>query len=268
VRGDTQYACAYGTLQTVAQDKARIKALIAAADKHAVERAEKGLDAQVDFVALNSTMEHLYDITVETYKASAAGSSPMSYLLRDAENDRCGTVYAGLAEYKIGYYGDWTPTAKMPMGAYYLLDADCGAAVALLRMHGVEVSRLESDKAIAAGGFQWFKADRRAQSTTANVYEGHLRNNFVGAWQDTTSAQTFPAGTYVVSTAQPLGALAALLLEPASVDGAVTWNYFDGQLAAGVAGTVRASYSFTTTDAGSPTYAIPIFKVASYSSLS
>ena len=38
---------------------------------------------------------------------------------------------------------------------------------------------------------------------------------------------TLPAGSFVVSTAQPHGSLAALLLEPKSVDGLVSWNYLD-----------------------------------------
>jgi hypothetical protein len=38
---------------------------------------------------------------------------------------------------------------------------------------------------------------------------------------------------YRVGTAQPLGILAAYLLEPASEDGVVTWNLLDAELAAG-----------------------------------
>ena len=43
----------------------------------------------------------------------------------------------------------------------------------------------------------------------------------------------FPAGTLVIRTAQPLGRLAALLLEPESEDGFVAWNFFDEHLKAG-----------------------------------
>lgn len=41
------------------------------------------------------------------------------------------------------------------------------------------------------------------------------------------------AGSYLVSTAQPLGVLAVYLLEPESDDGLVTWNVFDRVLAIG-----------------------------------
>src|SRR2546429_3884087 len=39
-----------------------------------------------------------------------------------------------------------------------------------------------------------------------------------------------PAGTIVVKTAQPLGSLAACLLEPQSEDGLATWKFFDSVL--------------------------------------
>ena len=152
------------------------------------------------------------------------------------------------------------------MGAYYLLDADCAEAVALLQKHGIKVDKLAAPLTIAAGDFQWFKATRRAQSATGSVYEGHLRNNFVGEWQTATAAQIFPAGAYVVTTSQTLGALAALLLEPAAVDGAITWNFFDTRLDA-AAGTVRANYPSVTTDTGSPTYYLPVFKVTAFDTI-
>jgi len=42
-----------------------------------------------------------------------------------------------------------------------------------------------------------------------------------------------PAGTIVVRSAQPLGTLAAFLLEPECEDGLGAWNFFDDGLAAG-----------------------------------
>ena len=44
---------------------------------------------------------------------------------------------------------------------------------------------------------------------------------------------TFPTGSVIVRTAQPLGTLAAYLLEPESEDGLVTWNFLDAYLGVG-----------------------------------
>ena len=40
-------------------------------------------------------------------------------------------------------------------------------------------------------------------------------------------ARRIEAGTVLVRTGQPLGTLAAYLLEPQSADGLATWNFFD-----------------------------------------
>jgi len=48
-----------------------------------------------------------------------------------------------------------------------------------------------------------------------------------------------PAGTPVVRLAQPLGLLAAYLLEPESDDGLTNWNFFDPWLEVGKPAPVR-----------------------------
>jgi len=46
-------------------------------------------------------------------------------------------------------------------------------------------------------------------------------------------SMTFPVGTIIVRTAQPLGRLVCYLLEAESDDGLVDWNFFDPYLEAG-----------------------------------
>ena len=61
-------------------------------------------------------------------------------------------------------------------------------------------------------------------------YEGHTRRLLTsGDWVE--SEKTIPAGTYVVTTSQRNGMLAAVLLEPESNDGLASWNYFDTGIA-------------------------------------
>ena len=45
--------------------------------------------------------------------------------------------------------------------------------------------------------------------------------------------QSLPSSSFVVSTAQPRGALIVYLLEPESDDGFATWNFFDRHLQKG-----------------------------------
>jgi hypothetical protein len=63
-------------------------------------------------------------------------------------------------------------------------------------------------------------------------FEGHRTVVLEGRWAQGATEQT-SADWYVVRTGQPLGLLAAYLLEPASEDGVVTWNLLDPELATG-----------------------------------
>jgi hypothetical protein len=69
--------------------------------------------------------------------------------------------------------------------------------------------------------------------------------------------QQFPAGTYVVPTAQYLGRLAAHMLEPESSDNVVYWNTMDAWIprpGAAPGGRVAAG-------AGAAEPVVPIYKV-------
>jgi hypothetical protein len=45
--------------------------------------------------------------------------------------------------------------------------------------------------------------------------------------------QSLPSGSFIVSTAQPRGALIVYLLEPESDDSFATWNFFDRNMQKG-----------------------------------
>ena len=57
--------------------------------------------------------------------------------------------------------------------------------------------------------------------------------------QYTAEKATLPAGTRIVRLAQPLGLLAAYLLEPESDDGLTDWNFMDPWLEVGKPAPVR-----------------------------
>lgn len=63
----------------------------------------------------------------------------------------------------------------------------------------------------------------------AQNFEGHAMRKIEGTWESAADA-TVPRGALEVSTNQPLGRLAFYLLEPASDDGLVAWNFLDDQL--------------------------------------
>ena len=65
------------------------------------------------------------------------------------------------------------------------------------------------------------------------MFQGNARLLFQVGVDRGTERRTVPAGTVIVPVDQPLGLLAAYLLEPESEDGLVTWEQFGDRVAVG-----------------------------------
>ncbi|GAC1656457.1 MAG: M14 family metallopeptidase [Gemmatimonadaceae bacterium] len=95
----------------------------------------------------------------------------------------------------------------------------------LLQLHGVHVERTGTPEAASV---EEFLID--SVIVAAAPFQGHRTVRLEGRWRE--SQRALPPGTYIVPP-QPLGALAAYLLEPESDDGLATWNVFDRVLMPG-----------------------------------
>jgi hypothetical protein len=111
--------------------------------------------------------------------------------------------------------------------AAYLVPARLRTVVDLLRRQGVEVDSLTQPW---RGPAQAFAVE---SLTVGPLFEGHRTVQAEGQWSGETRDTSIEAGWYLVPLGQPLGVLAAYLLEPASEDGVVTWNLLDRELAPG-----------------------------------
>jgi hypothetical protein len=114
---------------------------------------------------------------------------------------------------------------RLPPAAYVIAPQDT-AVVALLRLHGIRVDR--SDSAWIARG-ESYTIDSIV--TSPRTFQGHHEVRLKGSWQR--ALQALVPKSFIVSTAQPRGALAVYLLEPESDDGFTTWNLFDQDLKKG-----------------------------------
>jgi hypothetical protein len=113
----------------------------------------------------------------------------------------------------------FTPTLTRPAPWGYAIAASDTAAVTLIRLHGIEVSRLTAEWRGDAG--PQFVIDSTV--IAAQAFEGHRLVRVVGRWEPGHPV-ALAIGTIVVRTAQPLGVLAMYLLEPESDDGLVAWD--------------------------------------------
>ena len=117
----------------------------------------------------------------------------------------------------IPVYDRFDPTRWVTLPTAYALDAADTAAVRLLRLHGVRVDSLDAAEPAA---IEAFYAD--SVIVAPRPFQGHHEVRLEGQWRR--ERRTLRAGGFLVSTAQPLGVLAAYLLEPESDDGFVTWG--------------------------------------------
>ena len=106
-----------------------------------------------------------------------------------------------------------------PLPAGYFVPAAAAEVAALLRLHGIQVQRLETDwtdtvETVAAGQLTWAAREFQGRHLLA-VTATYAR-----------APRTLPAGTWFVSTAQPLGRLVFALLEPEGW-GLARWGLLD-----------------------------------------
>jgi len=123
-------------------------------------------------------------------------------------------------KYTLPYYCDFIPKKTIAYPHAYLMAKSDPAIITKLQQHGITVEKLTTAVRLEVESFLIHNikgADR--------IYQGHRKNSVSGEYQ--TANMDFPAGTIVVSTAQPLGRLVSYMLEAECDDGLLAWNFFD-----------------------------------------
>jgi len=131
-------------------------------------------------------------------------------------------------------YAMFAPTRTVPMARVYVLpnDASFHPVIDKIRQHGISIEELTAPLTTEVSSFV-VEAINKSQKP----FQGHNEVKLKG--HDVSEKATLPAGTRVVRLAQPLGLLAAYLLEPESDDGLTNWNFMDPWLEAGKPAPVR-----------------------------
>ena len=198
--------------QTRADELAR---LAADADQRTVQR---GLaPKETDTFGLDIEVKELPEkVTVRGYEVEVTPreGSPFPEMKR---TDRKKT-------YVLPYYADFVPKRTVRLPYAYLIPVFEEEVLAKLRGHGLAVERLAEPATLEVEAFRLKEvkgADR--------LYQGHRTNQVKGEYA--VEKREFPKGTLIVRMAQPLGNLAAYLLEPESDDGLLVWNVFDKYIA-------------------------------------
>lgn len=123
-------------------------------------------------------------------------------------------------EYEVEILDKWEPTLSVDRPYAYLVPASQEKVIENLKRHGIEVHELREDIHLDITAYTLDEISRADRA-----FQGHAM-----VTADATPTQDnrrIEAGTIIVPTAQPLGALAAYMLEPEADDGLVAWNFFD-----------------------------------------
>lgn len=129
-------------------------------------------------------------------------------------------------DYEVQLFDRVEPTLSVTRPYAYLFPSSYAKAVETLQRHGIAFEELREDIELDLEVYRVDKIEKAKQpfqKHTLEMLEVTARPE----------ARRLPAGTILVKTAQPLGALAAFILEPQSDDGLATWNFFDEGLAEG-----------------------------------
>ncbi|MFK7765718.1 MAG: DPP IV N-terminal domain-containing protein [Mariniblastus sp.] len=129
-------------------------------------------------------------------------------------------------DYMCEFVGKYESTQSTSMPFAYLVPAEHARIVDRLLMHGVAVETLTADLKTEVEFDTIKKLSRNERA--------FQRHRMVRVEADRATGQReFPAETYVIRTAQPLGRWISYMLESESDDGFAFWNFLDAALEEG-----------------------------------
>jgi hypothetical protein len=207
------YYLIHSLLDYASGHNSEIKNILSETDKKTIARGEN--PAVTDSFAIDYNVRPLPEkVTIKTYVAELVNETNgwKNYHRTEKQQD-----------VTVPYYIDYYPVKNVRFPFAYLITIKDPAIIEVLKIHGIKFEKLIADSRIDVQRF-----DITELKGSAKINQGHYTNTIEGKYVN--GPVDFPAGTIIVRTAQPLGDLAAYLLEPQSNDGLLFWNFLDRYL--------------------------------------
>ncbi len=106
----------------------------------------------------------------------------------------------------------------------YWIPAACDEVIERLKLHGITMTTLKEPKEVTVEMYRITHHVFEDDNHAVQPFEGRMQ--VTGTTTSETKKQLFAKGAVYVSTDQPLGELAMLLLEPSSKDSYFSWGFF------------------------------------------
>jgi len=207
----------YGLLNSIADfatgHASEIKELIRKSDQKTIARGLNPLP--VDSFPIQYIGKLIQEkVTIKTYEVDVITNADGRETYK--KSDRKKTVH-------VPYTARYEASLSVKFPFAYLVNISDPLAINLLRKHGIQVGKLSKAQTFEVEAFKLtdLKPDSR-------LNQGHFNQTASGVWVK--EQMEFKSGTFVIRTSQPLGNLAAYLLEPQSNDGLLKWNFLDRYL--------------------------------------
>jgi len=212
-RVEGSYRLLRSILEYASFHKAEIKQLLTEAD---IKTINKGIEPTItdSFAIEYKGVPTPEKITIKAYEADTIPG--VKGYWRYKQSDRKRTV-------TIPYIADYYSIRGVKFPYVYILSVSIPEVIEVLKTHGIQLELTDEDITLEV---ERFKIKEIKPSERLN--QGHYTNSIKGEF--VTETKEFPAGTYVIRTAQPLGNLVSYLLEPQADDSLFKWNYFDRYL--------------------------------------
>lgn len=127
---------------------------------------------------------------------------------------------------KIPEYFVAKPTVLVERPSAYVIPQAWSDVVERIALHGIDVQQISEPLTTIAEVYRLPGAAIATPSDwTPNPFEGHVRID-PGEPVKESIEKTFPAGSYLIGTDQPLGELLVLMLEPQAPDSFLQWGFF------------------------------------------
>jgi murein tripeptide amidase MpaA len=106
----------------------------------------------------------------------------------------------------------------------YWIPASCDVVIERLKLHGIQMETLENPRELTLEMYRIEDAKVEDENQQMRPFEGRMQVS--GTTKTETNTRIYPKGSVFITTDQPLGDLAMVLLEPLSKDSFFRWGFF------------------------------------------
>lgn len=125
---------------------------------------------------------------------------------------------------KIANYRSTDPFDFITRPKGYWIPVSCDEVITRLKLHGIKMNVINEPREVTVEMYRITDHTFGDDNNKTEPFEGHMQ--VTGTTKTEIHKQLFPAGSVYISTDQPLGDLAMLLLEPLSKDSYFSWGFF------------------------------------------